>query len=139
MGEWVAYAACLIAGLPLAIGTIIGGILADLFVPRASFGARVQAFMDDVGGKVPFGWFGEAVGVLTAGLSASSAGPSLSFAFIGGGSLNVQPVLDDALGALAPYRGWLAAGVWFIFAQNVHFMLMSAVGSPVARSAGGKS
>lgn len=136
VGEWVAYAACLIAGLPIVIGTVIGGILRDLFVPGPGLAAQFDSTMQLLGSKVPFGWFSEVVDTISSGLAAASSAPVLVFS-MQGVTLDLDDELDEALGALAPYRGWFAAGVWFVFALNVHYALMSAVGSPVSREGKG--
>lgn len=135
VGEWVAFAACLIMGLPVAIVQALVAALRDLFVPGPGLASRFDAFGDMFTSKVPFGWLSEVVGTINAGLSAGAAGVSLSFGYVGM-TLDFTDTLDDALGALAPYRSWLAAGVWFMTALNVHYALMAATGAPVARAKG---
>jgi hypothetical protein len=132
VGEWVAYAACLIASLPEAIAGFIGSLLTSLFVP-VTLGASWASFVDTLEGKVPFGWFFDVADAVSAGLSAPSSGlPSLSFL-----GVSVTAPLGTALTAMAPYRGLILAGAAILMVTGCIRWIMAAVGVSPAHQAEG--
>jgi hypothetical protein len=125
VGEWVAYAACLIAGLPRAIIGLLVGILVDLFVP-VGIGDAWSAFVDDVSAKVPFGWLAEAVDVLTAFLDPAIAGaaPPVTMVIMGA----TVAVDTSVTQPIEQFRPALVAIVYVAVAMGIVRLIRSTVG-----------
>jgi hypothetical protein len=113
------------------IGIIIGDVLEFLFVP-VELGDDWAEFTDDVGDKVPFGWFGQVADHLDEGIDSGAAALPTASLF----GVSVTAPLSGALTAMIPYRGLILAGVAIIMMLGCIRWIMAAVGaSPGAAAA----
>lgn len=131
---WLNWIGSILNVLPTAIGNSVAWLwnaFIDLLVPSNCFGPALQAYLQATGEEPPFVWFTSASASITASLAGGS-GVSIPDLTIGGATIQTSDVLDGALAAIAPFRGFFAAAV----AMAAAFAVLRWVGSVVNLRAG---
>lgn len=108
------------------IGHVIQEALTALFVPT-SIGDQWEAFVEDASGRVPIGWLGEAVGILTAFYDPAIAGAALPMSMV---IMGATVVVDQGVTEpIEQFRPALAAVVYLGLAWSVIRLIRSTMGT----------
>lgn len=131
LGEALGWLGDMVWTLPNRIGNVakwVWNTSVSWFVPdEECLQGLIEAFVDDVGGHVPFSWIADAREAIDAGLGSVDAGDTLptTITYMGK-TVQVGGAMDAVTDFFVPYRSWLEVLVylgfgWFVFNEALNF------------------